>query len=185
MKYCAKCGKELSDDDIICVGCGCSVNNPASVATAEAAPVKPARKINKVWIIAGAVVVLLGVIAAILFMPRNLKLDDFKKSNVATAILRYGLPDHINKDAEGGVCLLYEGNISFYGFEANVFFVYPDQDKISFWFPTEDGRNLYNLIDRRCDLEDNLLDIFHIFSYGDLEITTYDYDGSSLTIKMY
>lgn len=26
MKYCSKCGKELMDEAVICVGCGCAVN---------------------------------------------------------------------------------------------------------------------------------------------------------------
>ena len=26
MKYCTKCGKELCDEAIVCVGCGCAVN---------------------------------------------------------------------------------------------------------------------------------------------------------------
>ena len=27
MKYCSKCGKELMDEAVICVGCGCPVSN--------------------------------------------------------------------------------------------------------------------------------------------------------------
>ncbi|MBQ4119827.1 MAG: hypothetical protein IJD45_05505 [Clostridia bacterium] len=27
MKYCSKCGKELLDEAVICVGCGCAVEN--------------------------------------------------------------------------------------------------------------------------------------------------------------
>ena len=27
MKYCSKCGKELVDEAVICIGCGCSVAN--------------------------------------------------------------------------------------------------------------------------------------------------------------
>ena len=27
MKYCSKCGKEIHDDAVICVHCGCSVDN--------------------------------------------------------------------------------------------------------------------------------------------------------------
>ena len=27
MKYCSKCGKELVDEAVVCIGCGCSVAN--------------------------------------------------------------------------------------------------------------------------------------------------------------
>ena len=30
MKYCKKCGKELRDEAVICVGCGCSVSETSS-----------------------------------------------------------------------------------------------------------------------------------------------------------
>lgn len=29
MKFCSKCGKELMDDAVVCVGCGCPVNTNA------------------------------------------------------------------------------------------------------------------------------------------------------------
>lgn len=33
MKYCSKCGKELVDEAVICVGCGCPVNGTPSANT--------------------------------------------------------------------------------------------------------------------------------------------------------
>ena len=30
MKFCSKCGKEINDDAVICVGCGCRVENSAA-----------------------------------------------------------------------------------------------------------------------------------------------------------
>jgi len=35
MKYCSKCGKELNDDAVICIGCGCAVEGPAKQTTTE------------------------------------------------------------------------------------------------------------------------------------------------------
>ena len=28
MKFCQHCGKEIMDEAVVCVGCGCAVNNP-------------------------------------------------------------------------------------------------------------------------------------------------------------
>lgn len=33
MKYCSKCGKELVDEAVICVGCGCPVSGAPAPAT--------------------------------------------------------------------------------------------------------------------------------------------------------
>lgn len=39
MKYCSKCGKEIMDDAVICIHCGCStVNNPNPAPSAPDAP---------------------------------------------------------------------------------------------------------------------------------------------------
>lgn len=32
MKFCSKCGKELVDEAVVCVNCGCSVADPATPA---------------------------------------------------------------------------------------------------------------------------------------------------------
>ena len=36
MKFCSKCGKQINDDAVICVNCGCSVGN--AVVTENDAP---------------------------------------------------------------------------------------------------------------------------------------------------
>lgn len=38
MKYCSKCGKELFDEAVICVGCGCPVGNTAVNNVVESKP---------------------------------------------------------------------------------------------------------------------------------------------------
>lgn len=35
MKYCSKCGKELMDEAVVCVGCGCPVQGQPKVQTAS------------------------------------------------------------------------------------------------------------------------------------------------------
>ena len=36
MKFCQKCGKELHDDAVICIGCGCAVPSSQSQSTTQA-----------------------------------------------------------------------------------------------------------------------------------------------------
>ena len=38
MKYCSKCGKELFDEAVICVNCGCAVESSASLPNRKDAP---------------------------------------------------------------------------------------------------------------------------------------------------
>ena len=38
MKYCSKCGKELFDEAVICVNCGCAVESSASLPNKKDAP---------------------------------------------------------------------------------------------------------------------------------------------------
>lgn len=67
MKYCTHCGKELLDDAVICVGCGCSTDqSPVTKST-----VKPESLVNTyasrtktngiIWIVIGAIQAVLGL----------------------------------------------------------------------------------------------------------------------------
>lgn len=184
--YCSKCGKELLDEAASCVCCGCEVKkagDPTPVGTPEVVKLKS--KINKLWIILGAIVLTLGIVAAVLFVPRNLKMDDFKKTNVVTAIIKYGLPESVDTDEEWGVFFRYKNKHDFYGITPSGCTVYPEEDKVVFFFREDDGYDVYEKIDHYCELEDVGLGVFHHFSYGDLEITTYDYDGSYVSIEIY
>lgn len=164
------------------MGCGCPVGS--SETTMEATPVKTTRKVNKVWIILGAVVVLLGVIAAILFMPRDIEMDDIKETNMVTAILRYGIPLDVRTNDDGEQYLAYDEKVTFYGYTPWVFSVHPEEDTVVMFFEDKVARDVYYKIERYCELEENLLNSFHVFSYGNLEITTYDYDGSYVRIEI-
>ena len=35
MKYCSKCGKEVNDDAVICVNCGCALNSSGKSLSAD------------------------------------------------------------------------------------------------------------------------------------------------------
>ena len=91
--FCEKCGKEIAEGSTVCMDCGCPVNEE-SASVSESSPVPETAsevvkqpKIKKLWIVLGAVALSLGLVAAVLFVPRNLKMDDFKKTNVVTAII--------------------------------------------------------------------------------------------------
>ncbi len=61
MKFCSKCGKELDDAAVVCIGCGCAV--PADNAPAANAEPAPAVKSSKASLVLGIV----GIIVAWLF----------------------------------------------------------------------------------------------------------------------
>ena len=184
MKFCQKCGKELSEDAEMCIGCGCETekdDNLTPIKLSKETNKKP--KIKKLWIILGAVALFLGVVVAVLFVPRNLKMDDFKKTNVVSAIIQYGLPESISSD-EDGVYLQYGDKVDFYGITPYALTIYPEEDKVVFFFGSDDdGYEVYKKIKRYCDFEENLLS-FHKFSYENLRITTNDYDGSYVSIEI-
>lgn len=180
MKYCMHCQKELEEDASICPGCGCEVEKD-DVQTPNNIKKKP--KINKIWIVLGVVALVLGIIAAVLFVPRNLKMDDFKKTNVVTAIMRYGIPESIDSN-EDGVFLRYDDKIDFYGITPWACTVYPEEDEVVFFFRDDDEYDVYQKIRRYCERDNNSYIGFHYFSYENLKITTYDYDGSYVCIQI-
>ncbi len=61
MKYCTKCGTQLVDEAIVCIGCGCSVaaNAPQNTDSAVAISQKPESGITtaaKVFMVLGTIV---------------------------------------------------------------------------------------------------------------------------------
>lgn len=66
MKYCTHCGKELVDEAVVCVGCGCAVAG----TTARKAP-NPTELINTlservktngiIWLVIGIIQILIGI----------------------------------------------------------------------------------------------------------------------------
>ncbi len=200
--FCEKCGKELPENVAVCMGCGCEVKKAGDstpVGTPEVIKlkskinklwitmgdvVKQKSKINKLWIILGAVVLALGIVAAVLFVPRNLKMDDFKKTNVVTAIIKYGLPESIDTDEEWGVFLRYEDKIDFYGITPSGCIVYPEENEVTFFFYEDDAYDAHDIIQHYCDLEENLLGRYYHYSYDDMEITVGE-DGGYVNIEIY
>lgn len=184
MKFCAKCGNELADDAQVCMNCGCAVYTPTGGTAVTLKTRRLSRKV-KLWIILGTVALFLGVVAAILFMPRNLEMDDLKKTNFVEAIIQYGIPESINTDEDSGTYLQYGDKNDFYGFTPWAFTVYLEENRVVLFFDSNVEEDVYTKIVRCCKFEKNLSGIFHIFSYGDMEITTYDNEGSYVSIDIY
>lgn len=181
MKFCDKCGTELHDDAVVCTGCGCAVVENEFCAQVEKPKVK--RKVKVLWIVLSAVVLLLGAVAAILFMPRNLRMDDIKETTVVTAIIRYGLPEKITNGPEGTI-LHYGEKVDFYGITPLELLVFPETNEVSIAFWAEDGAEAYKKISQFCELDENLMNMFHCFRYEDLYITTFGYDASHTHIDI-
>lgn len=177
MKYCALCGTELQENAKICRCCG------GEVPKAKEQKIVAFSRNTKIWIILGAVALALGIIAAVLFVPRNLKLEDFEETNVVTAIIKYGLPNKIDSHEDRGVVLRYRDKINFYGITSGACDVFPEEGLVSFLFYDEDGDAVYRKIKRYCELEDRSSS-FHYFSYGNLKITTFAYSGSYVIIEI-
>ena len=185
MKYCAKCGKEVADGAFACPRCGSSVDYTSSQPSMVLDEgVSKSHKSRSLWVVLSVVVLAVCIVAAILFMPRDLKMKDFKEVNVVSAIIRYGYPEAIRTDEDGYTYLTYGDKVDFYGITPYAFTVYPEENTVAFFFKDEDGYDVYRKIDRFCELKDVGLGIFHTFSYGDIEITTYDYDGSYVHIEL-
>ena len=47
MKYCSKCGKEINDDAVICMNCGCRVDGKATGSSAPVGQLKTNRSLLK------------------------------------------------------------------------------------------------------------------------------------------
>ncbi len=66
MKFCTKCGKELLDEAVICVGCGCAVERPAAAPAAVPAGNLLTQLSSRVqvdaivWLVIGILQIILG-----------------------------------------------------------------------------------------------------------------------------
>ena len=73
MKFCEKCGKQLEDDAIVCMGCGCSTveNKVSSFEDLNAQEKKPVRLslvstiLGIVGILSGPIGILLGILGLV------------------------------------------------------------------------------------------------------------------------
>ena len=205
MKFCQKCGKKMTDEAKFCESCGTAVEKVITnkeeieetssgkkqivYITNEKNTLPIVKNLKKIvssrWFIICAAVLAIGIIAVVLFIPRDLKMDDFKKTNIVSSIIRYGIPESIDTDEDGTVCLDYGDKLDFYGITPYMCFVYPEENRVFFLFTDEDEYDVYKIVDHYCKLEDKGMGYFHTFSYENLEISTHAYDGSSVSIDIY
>ena len=70
MKFCEKCGKELMDDAVVCMGCGCSVGKapaaPKPSAAVEKSGGAQSSALSIVSIVVGAIGILMAWLIALL-----------------------------------------------------------------------------------------------------------------------
>ena len=74
MKFCSHCGKELLDDAVICIGCGCSVDGAANN------PITKADEVDRGLCVLSAFVPLFGILYWII------KCKDYPKKSKACGI---------------------------------------------------------------------------------------------------
>lgn len=55
MKFCSKCGKEINEEAVVCVHCGCAIDQRKTAAAANDAP-------NTGWAVLGFFIPLVGLI---------------------------------------------------------------------------------------------------------------------------
>lgn len=88
MKYCTKCGKELYDEAVICMGCGCMVenntNNANSVGCIDRGVLNTLSQRVKtnavIWMIIGAIQIVTGVFFIVGILNIVSAIDDLKYS---------------------------------------------------------------------------------------------------------
>ena len=148
MKYCTKCGKELFDEAVACPDCGAKTDG--EVITSEKKPhTSNNKKIPKLLLIIGCIVLVLGIVAAILFHRPNLRIDDFKLHKTPVgAIIQFGIPDRISDD---GNLIWDDCGIEFYGIP--VFALLWDAEDYSVYITvdSENDSELQSKVRKICD----------------------------------
>ena len=90
--FCSKCGKEISDDAVICPNCGVPTNNYNGVSTKPKSNTDDAGNVNTMSIIAlvmSFIIPLVGCILGMIYVRKAIAVDDEpskKKCMVAMCI---------------------------------------------------------------------------------------------------
>lgn len=87
MKYCSKCGKEVSDEAVICLGCGCAVNG-AKMSTPVGGGNKKIQKsmiLGIIGIIFAWLFALVGHVVSIIGIIIGVK--EYKETNKNTGLI--------------------------------------------------------------------------------------------------
>ena len=164
MAFCEKCGKKIEDGATLCPKC-----QDGQAPVTPAVPVKKKRR-TALWIILGSVVLLIGIFAFLLFRPRNIKLNDIREVSTAGAVIHYGWPEDFKTDEYGDTYLNYGQKLEFYDITPQAFGVYPEEDKVVFFFSESDRAEVQRILSSRCSRKDSY--IFNKYRYENLIITT-------------
>lgn len=88
MKYCSKCGKELMDEAVICVGCGCKIEDgkgiPKISASEEAKP-RTAVTLGIIGIVFAWLFALVGHVVSIIGIVVGIK--EYKETEKMTGLV--------------------------------------------------------------------------------------------------
>jgi len=171
-KRCPNCGAQLRADAQFCMKCDTSFE----------AKVSKRKKSKKRWVILGIVVLLLlGTVAAVLFVPRNLEMDDFEPTGTFGAILKYGYPDNIG-EGDYGTYLTYEDTY-FYGIPAHAT-VHVEADTIGLIFRGKlDKFEVREILDEHCRLVNSWGETMTEYRYENLSILLLS-SGHNVIIEM-
>ena len=85
MKFCSKCGKELMDEAVICINCGCSVSNENNASKKG-----NFKNIDFGWALLGFFIPLLGVILLLAWNEKDpLKARSLGKGALVSVVLSF------------------------------------------------------------------------------------------------
>lgn len=178
MKYCTKCGKELFDEAVICPGCGCPTQlyqqkkaktKPVRRPTEKRPRKKMSKKAKIILVILLAVVVLAGIVAAVLFLPRNIEIGDFSgKQSKFNCLITFGLPTGELTDGSW----YYEDRISIRGIKMECLTV--DFENEEYRLQNNSTGTQFAIstyIKLNCDYGGTQYQYFDVYYYEDLAIT--------------
>lgn len=88
--FCSKCGKEISDDAVICPNCGVPTNNYQGASNQPKSKVDDGSNVNTMSIIAlvmSFIVPLVGFIMGLIYRPKAIAIDDESSRKKCTAAI--------------------------------------------------------------------------------------------------
>lgn len=171
---CQKCGKEAEENATVCLGCGCPL-----VENATPAQPKKSNKKRNIFIILGAILLILAILAVMILPHPNMELDDFSDVGTIGALFQYGIPSRTSDDGEW----IYDECIEFYGIRVYGLLYNTEDHSITMFIGggDENCAAAKHAIEKRCDFI-RTYGGYEEYHYDDLIITT-DSRGWYITIE--
>ena len=156
MQYCNRCGKVLFDEEVFCSGCGYFVSNS-----------RMSRKKKTLYII-GSMILLVAIVLSVLFMPRDIELDDLtNEPNKLICLLKFGAPTDVEGDEWH-----YRDKMEFYGTEVELVIVDFSDNTYSVLDMTNEDE-ITDTVKRYCKRKSDRY--YTKYSYENLEITDWGF----------